>query len=154
MRYYGNIHKIAIDHMPKPLDLDTLENEWIYGPTGTGKSYGVRKAYPGLYSHSNTTKWWDGYQGEDVVLIDDLGKKTFEWLGEYIKIWADHYSFIADFKGKSRCIRPKKIIITSNYKIEDMTDDINIIEPLKRRFKVIHQLGYIGVINPITNEQV
>lgn len=137
--------------MPEPAPIDTLENEWIWGPTGVGKSLSTRNAFPVLFNHPNTKQWWDGYNGQDTVLIDDLGKKTAEWMGEYLKTWADHYPFVADFKGKSRMIRPKRIIVTSNYSMEEMFPDTNILEPLKRRFKQVHMLGNIGVYPPQPN---
>lgn len=43
-------------------NLDSLQNEWHYGPTGTGKSRHVRTKYPDAYIKSNT-KWWCGYDG-------------------------------------------------------------------------------------------
>ena len=43
---------------------------WIYGKPGIGKSYAVRSLYPNLYVKSST-KWWDGYTNQDVVLVDD-----------------------------------------------------------------------------------
>ena len=42
--------------------------------------------YPNLYVKSST-KWWDGYTNQDVVLVDDLDSDA---LKHYIKIWAAH----------------------------------------------------------------
>lgn len=49
----------------------TLRFLWCWGPTGCGKSSGVYREFPGLYPLA-TYKWWDGYAGEDVVLVDDF----------------------------------------------------------------------------------
>lgn len=51
---------------------DSLDNEWHWGASGTGKSRGVRERYPGAFIKSND-KWWDGYDNEDVVIIEEMG---------------------------------------------------------------------------------
>lgn len=54
--------------------LDKLDNEWHWGETGTGKSRGVREKYPDAYIKGNNI-WWCGYDGQDVVVIEELGPK-------------------------------------------------------------------------------
>jgi len=118
--------------------VDRLDNEWIYGPTGTGKSRDARQRYPDAYIKDASTQWWDGYNGEEVVIIDDLDKYHVK-MGYYLKIWADHYAFPAQIKGGQMMARPKKIIVTSNYKPEDIWQDDQTVDPIKRRFKMIHR---------------
>ena len=79
-------------------DRDVLDNVWVCGPSGCGKSSWVRETYPVFYSKS-MNKWWDGYDHEDVVVLDDFDPKHAEFLSYYLKIWADHYSFNAEVKG-------------------------------------------------------
>lgn len=62
---------------------------------------------------------------------------THLYLGDHLKIWTDRYGFRAEVKYDTGPIRPKKIVVTSNYKITDLWTDPNITEPLLRRFKVI-----------------
>lgn len=133
--------------MPEPAQLNSLENEWVYGLSGVGKSYYAHNTYPLRYTKPHN-RWWDGYKDQEVVVLDDIGKSQATWVGDFLKIWADHYPFIADFKGKSRMIRPKKIVVTSNYSIEELFPDTNVSEPLLRRFKVIHMHGQVGAWMP------
>lgn len=135
-RHFNTYKRIKAEFQPKPVDLDTLENEWRYGPTGSGKSRVPRLENPIHYSKKADTKWWDAYDGEDVVIIDDIDKYHVK-LGYQLKIWLDHYPFTAEWKGGSAKIRPKKIIITSNYHPSEIWTDEKTLGPIMRRCKII-----------------
>lgn len=135
-RYYGTYKKIREDHLPKPEPLTELQNEWRYGATGTGKSRSAQEMYPDAYLKKANTKWWDGYIDQEIVIIDDFDKYHVQ-LGYELKIWLDHYPFIAERKGSSSMIRPKKIIITSNYHPNEIWDDNKTLDPVLRRVELV-----------------
>lgn len=83
------------------------------------------------------SKWWDSYSDQEVVLIDDVDYNQVNWIGYFLKIWSDHYPFIAEVKGGSKLIRPKKVIVTSQYSIDNLFNDEELKKALKRRFKEI-----------------
>ena len=116
IRFYGTFSKVASKYQKKPKELEKLDNLWIHGETGTGKSTWAHRSFPLAYKKS-MSKWWDGFRqddpGHDVVIIDDLHPK---WGGrEQLKQWGDRFPFQAEYKGGSMLIRPKRIIVTSNY---------------------------------------
>ncbi len=135
-RHYNTYKKIMVDYSANPTGLQHLDNHWIYGPSGSGKSRYVRDNYPDLYV-KNQNKWWCGYKGEENVLIDDLHPS---WTGIHqLKNWADRYEFRAEIKGADKAlIRPKRILITSNYHPEQCNFKPEDIAPIKRRFKITH----------------
>lgn len=134
--HYTNLQKINTDFGAKPEDLPdqpTPWNDWLYGPTGTGKSFTARAENPDYFTKP-INKWWNRYTKEEAVIIEDLGPYEAKWIGSYLKVWADRYVFPAEVKGGFLQIRPKKIIVTSNYTIRELFPDPNIHLPLERRF--------------------
>ncbi len=135
LRYYDKLRCLR-RREPNILHGD-LQNEWWYGPTGTGKSRRVWELYPEHYQ-KQLNKWWDGYNNEEVVVIEEWAPKN-EMSASGLKIWSDRYPFTAEVKGGTvRGIRPKKIIVTSNYAMDQCFERSEDLEPLKRRFKVVH----------------
>lgn len=115
-----------------------LENEWWVGPTGTGKSRRLWSLYPDHYAKS-LNKWWDGYEDEEIVAIEEMNPEAGKWLGSFLKIWADRYPFSPEVKGSHmKKIRPKKIIVLSNYTPEEVFTSDQDLLPIKRRFKIVH----------------
>lgn len=118
----------------KPESLAELSNEWYYGPPGTGKSRKVRCDHPDVYDKP-LNKWWDAYEDQEVVVLDDFGISQ-SVLGDHVKRWADHYPFTAEVKGSATTIRPRKIIVTSNYTPEQIwPEDEQMQQAVRRRFK-------------------
>lgn len=138
MRLYGTIKRIQRDYMPSVLPLDGVCGLWIHGASGSGKTRAVLSAFPNLYPKPRSI-WWDGYQGEEVVLCDDVDPFNVQLGGEF-KHWADFCPFIAQIKGGSIKIRPKKFIVTSQFKIEEIWKDSETVLALNRRFIIIEKI--------------
>lgn len=135
VKHYRTLKQIKFDYMQQLPELDHCSGVWIYGESGCGKSTKARLDYPDYYLKA-ANKWWDGYSEEDNVILEDLGKEH-SVLGHHIKLWADKHDFVAECKGSSIRIRPKVFVVTSQYRIEDIWDDVETVSALKRRFKVI-----------------
>jgi len=137
-----NEPKVFVQFMPRLESLRTLRppvldgdliNEWWWGPTGTGKSKLLWELYPDHFA-KKLNKWWDGYMREDIVAIEEWAPKN-EVTGSALKIWADRYPFPGEVKGGTMMhLRPKKIIILSNYSISECFINEQDRGPIQRRF--------------------
>lgn len=146
IRYLGNLKKIHSDAMTIPAPVQTLDFHWYYGSTGTGKSSTARSQNPNYYL-KGINKWWDGYTDQPCVIIEEwspMDNGAERIMGHYLKQWCDHHCFQAEFKGGMKMIRPPKIIITSNYSMEECFTDPNILDPLKRRIRVTQFHNYFN----------
>lgn len=143
IKYYRTFLAIRKDYMPEPQTLDctlTDTNLYVYGPPRIGKSEFARKLAEKMgvrFYTKNPNKWWDGYQEEQMVVIDDLDP-VHSVLGHHIKIWTDRYSINAETKGGAMLIRPHMIIITSNYSLDQIFEEKTLLLALKSRMKVVH----------------
>lgn len=138
--HYNTINRIRQDYAAIPASLDTEDTYglWLYGPPRTGKSHYARMNYPDAYI-KDINKWWCNYKGEEYVIIDELAPKHREFMTDFLKKWVDKWTFTAEFKGGRKIIRPKLIIVTSNYSIEDCffgASEVDI-EAIKSRFRCI-----------------
>lgn len=85
-------------------------------------------------------KWWDGYQGQKFVLLDDIDPDSAKPLQRHLKIWLDRYPFIAEAKGGACSPDYAIFYITSQYSIEECFPDERTQQAIRRRCRVIHQL--------------
>lgn len=120
---------------------DTIKGEWWYGPTGIGKSKTAWDLHPTAYPKSSKTKWWDGYQGQAVVIMDDLTVESVKHLWEHLMKWCDHHPTILENKGGALPNNFLKFIVTSNYSLDEVIEVVppESREAFLRRFPIIKQ---------------
>lgn len=83
----------------------------IHGPSGCGKSRWAHERWPEAYTKDPTNDWWDGYQGQQVVVLDEFyGAMRHDAM---LKLM-DRYQLRVQVKGGYVNFIGRLIIITSN----------------------------------------
>ncbi len=91
----------------------------LWGETGCGKSWDATEAAQGgerIYrlrrpNQRGGAVWWDGYDGQEVVIIDEFSGWLFYGM---LLMLADRYPLLVDVKGGSVSFCARRIYITSN----------------------------------------
>lgn len=110
-----------------------VETTVIIGEPGIGKTRYCYEEYPGLFKLDRSNKiWWDGYNGETTILIDDF----YGWIayGELLNI-LDGYPLRLEIKGGFTWAQWTRVFITSNKHPSNWYRKHNL-EALKRRITI------------------
>ena len=84
---------------------------WLHGPGGVNKSRLAHLVCKGsVYFKPPDSKWFNGYNGEDVVVLNDLRKSTFTF--SYLLDLLDRYDFQVEVKGGYDTMLAKVFMIT------------------------------------------
>jgi len=108
------------------------------GQSGVGKTSYVRSIVPKeeLYIKQRN-KWWDGYRGEQVAIMDDLQPEHSEHLAAYVKDWTDRYGFKAEVKGGSLFPNIRQFFITTQFTLQQLFPKKEDQDAVERRCKIM-----------------
>lgn len=115
--------------------------KWYYGATGSGKTrQAIEEGADDYWLSGEKLKWFDGYVGQKVAIIDDIRADSCSW--GYLLRLLDIYPVTVEIKGGHANWCPDIIIITCPVMPEELfknhqTDQVwDKIEQLKRRIHV------------------
>lgn len=128
---------------------------WLYGPTGTGKSYRAFKDYhPDThYIWKDDLGWQDDYKGQETVIINEFrGEIRYKDMLEL----TDENPFNVRRRGREMIpFISKKIIVTSSLHPMDIYNNLaakDSLEQLLRRFEIIEMTQRYSEGNNTTSE--
>lgn len=137
LRYSRGIKEYQSLHHVPTNTAKTIKCLW--GSTGVGKTKYCWDTYPGAYWKSRDPckeiQYWDGYDGEDTIIIDEF----YGWLPwDFLLRLTDRYPLRMGVRGSSVQCAATTIVFTSNKHPKDWYPNIkyswNDANPLRRRF--------------------
>lgn len=134
IKFSKGFTQLYIQTLPKRSEKPTCY--WFYGKSGTGKTREVYTKYEekDIYSKNPDNKWWDGYEQQKVVLIDDLRQDHFSLTT--LCRWFDRYPCSIEIKGGTMELNSPIMIITSDEGPHHWFQGNNLAQ-IKRRFNTI-----------------
>lgn len=116
---------------------------WLHGPSGAGKSLRAltmcAETYgQDIYHKKCGSKWWDGYDAHQAVVIDDF-RGSWWGLTETLSL-LDRYPKMIEIKGGWRQFKPRLIVVTSIFAPSDVYKSENIgLEPIQQLLRRIDE---------------
>lgn len=101
-----------------PVERPNVKVYCFYGVTGCGKTRKVYEVAPKCYSvFDMKAPWFDGYNGQKVMLLDDYGPGMLNI--NFLKRLLDRYAITLPVKGGSVAMEADTVFITTNYMMSD-----------------------------------
>lgn len=147
VKFHSGFSKLAAYHV-KHRDPDHPPTiYWYWGISGSGKTRSVFEAEKDLYVSGRDLKWWDGYENQEAVLIDDF-RKDFCTYHELLRI-IDRFPYTVQVKGGSRILNSPRIYITSCYHPAAVYDTREDLTQLTRRITHVKRFGEPNVFDMV-----
>jgi len=147
IKYTNGIKRAMVLHAPLRSWKTTVF--WWHGSTGSGKSREAFERFPEAYWKPPASKWWDGYDGQQTVIIDDY-RRDLCTFGELLRLF-DRYPFYVETKGGTRSFVARQIVVTSPRSPRDTwqgraDEDLGQLE---RRIEEVRLIGDLVAPLPI-----
>lgn len=117
VKFSTGMKRLAEAYMPKGQEWRDIQVRCLVGPTRCGKSRRVfefvkeRKYFKPAFPEGGRT-WWDGYQGEEILWLDDMDGSWFRF--RHLLQILDGYPLKIQTKGGMMNANWKYVFITSN----------------------------------------
>lgn len=135
IRSYHALKRISVDYSRAVTR--EVRCRVFFGRTGSGKSH-LAWSEAGLdaYPKDPLTKFWDGYQGHENVVIDEF--RGIVSISHLLR-WLDKYPMLVEIKGSATVLRAQNFWITSNLHPSNWYPELDSLtkDALLRRLEII-----------------
>jgi hypothetical protein len=114
---------------------------WIWGASGSGKTRHAHSLATSGDIYLKTNKWWDGYEKQETVILDDFRSKQIPFTS--LLHLLDRYEHRVEIRWGSRQFDSPNIIITSIHppeKVYKFESQEEVKQLLRRIDHIIHKI--------------
>lgn len=135
IKYHSGIDKVISKRIKKRERAPIVF--WLWGLSGVGKTRLASSISKSTFIKDNT-QWWCGYEGEDVILIDDFDGK---WPYRDLLRLLDFLPYRGQIKGSSVNINSDVIVITCEFPPHDIYNrSDNEYQQISRRLTRVYNV--------------
>lgn len=135
---YKAVERIIRELRNPPQESKKCKGIWIQGTSGSGKDYVIRttlrEANIPTYI-SLQSKWFDNYEYERVIYINDFKPDMYGTYSTILKHLADTYCSTMEVKGGFTKTNHHVLIVSSQYTIAEAFKDDLDYSAIERRFQ-------------------
>lgn len=142
VKYFEKIQDILDE--PQYEDREVI---WICGDSGSGKTTLARKLMGENPYEKNDSKWWDGWDGQDTIVLNDWRPSRYWNASNTLKFLGGEPLRI-EKKGSSRWLKCKKIIITCCDRPEEIWEKNHKQEQVKQLLRRINKTYVCWLAQP------
>lgn len=128
-------------NLKTPRRMFKTEVWWLWGPTGSGKSRYAWELYPCSYMKACNHKWWDGYIGQDVVIMDDF-RPSKEIPFNFILNLFDRYPLSVEIKGGTVEFQSRIIYVTCPYSPQEICNHLDWLGP-EQKDQLLRRIDHV-----------
>lgn len=112
---------------------------WRWGLSGVGKSRWAYDTFKSVYEKDPSHKWWDGYENDECILIDDFDGFWHNGFKGFLN-FLDRYPYRGEEKGihGGGKINSPVIVITSEFPPEHFYNGNDLTQIKRRLHDVLH----------------
>lgn len=138
-------HYRGLQELRRALKITAEQRTWlpelwvVYGASGTGKSRWAREAFPDAFWKSAGTAWWDGYWGQETIVLDDFTGRFMPLTD--LQHLLDGNPMQVEIKGGSVPMLARRIIITSNWRPDEWYSER--VDPARSVLRRVHDFAAV-----------
>lgn len=139
-------YKIRLKELARNMDRN-MDILYIFGKTGNGKTtyakaLAKKKGYATFITGCSNDAF-EGYEGQECIILDDLRSDTFTSFADALKIFDNNTSSRVKSRYNNKVLQAELMIVTSSISVTDLFRSLATSEDIKQIYRRINNVIYL-----------